>query len=193
MISVITGQRPGPSGPTAAPGYPRSCCRQQLWPTLYLPRPGRWICRFWCRCRRPGCTLPSNVSRLPAPVMEPVDLINTRCGWCCASNGRHRIDSDDDQPAKQFGDIKWQLTSRVRGTIVRSFGGGDALWAFRCNNKLEKGVINTQGVSRFRDLADGVTLLRSTYAGAVVLPESRLPTHRDCSCRRAGVWRRGPG
>jgi hypothetical protein len=103
------------------------------------------------------------------------------------------IDSDDDQPAKQFGDIKWKLTSRVRGTIVRSFGGGDALWAFPCNNKLEKGVINTQGVSRFRDLADGVTLLRSTYAGAVVLPESRLPTHRDCSCRRAGVWRRGRG
>ena len=103
------------------------------------------------------------------------------------------IDSDDDQPAKQFGDIQWKLTSRGRGTIVRSFGGGDALWSFRCNNTLEKGLINTQGVSRLRDLADGVTLLRSTYAGAVVLPESRLPTDRDCSCRRAGVWRRGWG
>jgi hypothetical protein len=102
------------------------------------------------------------------------------------------IDSDDDQPAKQFGDIKWKkLISRVRGTIVRSFGGGDALRAFPCNNKLEKGVINTQGVSRFRDLADGVTLLRSTYAGAVVLPQVGLPTHRDCSGRRAGVWRSG--
>jgi hypothetical protein len=29
-----------------------------------------------------------------------------------------------------------------RGTIVCSFWGGDALWSFRCNNKLEKGVIN---------------------------------------------------
>jgi hypothetical protein len=51
------------------------------------------------------------------------------------------------KPAKQFGDIKWKPTSRVRGTIVRSFVDGDALWSFRCNNKLEKGVINTQGVS----------------------------------------------
>jgi hypothetical protein len=97
------------------------------------------------------------------PVTEPDDLINARSEWCWNLRERFErgdtdVDPNDDQPARQFGDIKWKLTSRVRGTIARNFGGGDALWSFQGNNKLEKGVINTSGVFRFSDLPDGVTL-----------------------------------
>jgi hypothetical protein len=46
----------------------------------------------------------------------------------------------------------------VRGTILREFGPNDALWSFQGNiNILKKGVINTQGVFRFPDIANGVT------------------------------------
>jgi hypothetical protein len=47
----------------------------------------------------------------------------------------------------------------VRGTIVRKIGlAGDALWSFQGNiNIFEKGVINTQGVFQFSDIATGVT------------------------------------
>jgi hypothetical protein len=54
------------------------------------------------------------------------------------------------------GNDRGRLT--VRGTIVRKIGlAGDALWSFQGNIKLKRGVINTQGVFQFSDLANGVT------------------------------------
>jgi hypothetical protein len=43
---------------------------------------------------------------------------------------------------------KWKLTSRGPWHDRPWFAGGDALWSVQCNNKLEKRVINTRGVSR---------------------------------------------
>jgi hypothetical protein len=48
-------------------------------------------------------------------------------------------------------------TMTVRGTILRTFTGGDALWALQGHYKLRRGVINTQSVFRFNDLPNGVT------------------------------------
>ena len=102
------------------------------------------------------------------------------------------IDSNDDQPAKQFGDI--EMEAHFKGSVARSSA---VSWAMTpcgpsgATKKLEGGCDQYSGHVQFRDPADGVTLLRSTYAGAVVLPESRLPAHRDRSCRRAGVCRGG--
>jgi hypothetical protein len=45
----------------------------------------------------------------------------------------------------------------VRGTILRTFTVDDALWALQGHYKLQKGVINTQSVFRFSELATGVT------------------------------------
>jgi hypothetical protein len=48
-------------------------------------------------------------------------------------------------------------TMTVRGTILWNYGAGDALWALQGNYKLRRGVINTQSVFRFSQLANGVT------------------------------------
>jgi hypothetical protein len=48
---------------------------------------GQMDLRFLVPVSTIGVHIPSNVSRLPAPVTEPDDLINARCEWCCASNG----------------------------------------------------------------------------------------------------------
>jgi hypothetical protein len=50
------------------------------------------------------------------PVTEPDDLINARCA--ALRTGRHRHDSNDDQPAKQFGDIK--MEAHFKGSVARS-------------------------------------------------------------------------
>jgi len=46
-----------------------------------------------------------------------------------------------------------------RGTVVQRFAQNDIVVAFEATNKLNKGVINTQGVIRFADFrsANGVT------------------------------------
>jgi hypothetical protein len=48
-------------------------------------------------------------------------------------------------------------TMTVRGTILRTFTVDDALWALQGHYNLQKGVINTQSVFRFSELATGVT------------------------------------
>jgi hypothetical protein len=71
-----------------------------------------------------------------------------------------------------------------RCTIVRRFTPDDLVVAFTATNKLNKGMINTQGVMRFNDLSspNGVTFAivcgtrrykkaRGTVTGKVVGPD----------------------
>jgi hypothetical protein len=87
------------------------------------------------------------------------------------------------------GNLVGTLVSRC--TIVHRFTKDDLVVAFTANNKLNKGMINTQGVIRFNDFAlpNGVTFAivggtrrykkaRGTVTGKFVPPDNLLFTFR---------------
>jgi Allene oxide cyclase barrel like domain len=87
------------------------------------------------------------------------------------------------------GNLVGTLVSRC--TIVHRFTKDDLVVAFTATNKLNKGMINTQGVIRFNDfgLPNGVTFAivggtrrykkaRGTVTGKFVPPDSLLFTFR---------------